>query len=96
MYKKTTIDKIGNKTSKVKTFGSDKERISVLLGILAECRKLPPLIIFRGKPNGTIEKNLKKNRLVMDKKIFIVCQDNSWVNESIFLYVFKSNIIQKF
>ena len=60
MYNKTTIDKIGNKTIKVKTFGSDIERISVLLGILADGEKLPPLIVFQGKPNGTIEKNLKK------------------------------------
>ena len=60
MYNKTTIDKIGNKIIKVKTFGSDKERISVLLGIIPDGEKLPPLIVFQGKPNGTIKKNLKK------------------------------------
>jgi transposase len=68
MYNKTTIDKIWNKTIKVKTFGSDKERISVLLGILADWEKLPPLIVFQGKPNGTIEKNLKKINWLWIKK----------------------------
>ena len=48
MYNKITIDKIDNKTIKVKTFGSDKDRISVLLVILANSHKLPPLIFFKG------------------------------------------------
>ena len=30
----------------------------------------------------------------MDKKIFIVCQDNSWVNESIF-YMYLNQILFK-
>lgn len=68
MYNKTTINKINNKTIKVKTFGSDKERISVLLGILADGHKLPPLIVFQGKPSGIIENNLKKINLLLIKK----------------------------
>lgn len=47
MYNKTTIDKIGNKTIKVKTFGSDKERISVLLGILADGKNYHHWLYFK-------------------------------------------------
>jgi hypothetical protein len=61
MYNKTTIDKIWNKTIKVKTFGSDKERISVLLGILADWEKLPNESIFYMYLNHILFKRSEKN-----------------------------------
>ena len=56
----TTIAKIGEKNVNIRTFGKDKMRISVVLTILADGSKLPPLLIFKGKSNGPKEKNYKK------------------------------------
>ena len=56
----TTVQKIGEKSVKVRTFGKDKVRISAVLAILANWFKLPPLLIFRGKTGGPKEKNYRK------------------------------------
>ena len=56
MYQKITA-KIGDKTVTLKTFGYEKIRISVLLGILANGNKLPPVIIFKGEKGKIKEKN---------------------------------------
>ena len=60
MYNNYTVSKIGEKTGKVKNFGYEKDKVSALLYIMANGKKLPPLIVFKGKPEGTIFKNLKK------------------------------------
>ena len=67
MYNNYTVSKIGEKTVKVKNFGYEKDRISVVLCITSNGKKLPPLIVFKGKPEGTIFKNLKKT--ISRKKI---------------------------
>ena len=52
MIENTTVEKIGSRTIKVKSFGNEKSRISCLLCITGGGIKLPPLIVFKGKPNG--------------------------------------------
>ena len=39
------------------TFGSENVRISVILGITGIGKKSPPVLIFKAKPSGTLEKN---------------------------------------
>ena len=53
-------------------------RITVILGITAIGTKLPPYIIFKGKHNAIIQKNLEKLDLVINRKAFIVCNLNAW------------------
>ena len=48
----------GAKDISIITFGGKKVRISVLLGITGNGKKLPPLLIFKVKPFGTLEKKL--------------------------------------
>ena len=50
MIENTAVEKIGSRTIKVKSFG--KSRISCLLYITGGGIKLPPLIFFKGKPDG--------------------------------------------
>ena len=47
----TTFSKIGEKSVKVLTFGGERVRVSLILSILADGEKLPPLIIFKGTKN---------------------------------------------
>ena len=84
MYNNYTVSKIGEKTVKVNNFGYEKDTVSVLLFTTANGKKLPPLIVFKGNPEGTIFKNLQKNQLVEKNKLFIASQPNSWVTEEIF------------
>ena len=47
MYQNKTIAKIGDKKVNVKTFGCEKMRISIILKILANGDKIPPLIVLK-------------------------------------------------
>ena len=40
--------------------------------------KLPPLLIFKGVPNGNISKEIKKNKYVKQHKIYVECNSNAW------------------
>ena len=59
---KKNIVKKGGKTIIIKTQQKDKFCLTVLLTITADESKLPPFLIFKGKPNGTIEKELSKDK----------------------------------
>ena len=84
MSSNTTIEKIGNKSVTIKTFGSERTRLSLLLAINANGGKLKPLIVFRGKFNSTKQNRLNKNLHVAKKELYVVCQENSWVTKEIF------------
>lgn len=86
MVGKTTIAKIGERNINIRTFGSERSRISVILCISASGSKLPPLLIFKGKKGGYIEDELKKNPNVKAQKIHVLCQENSWADSDIFNY----------
>ena len=58
---KSTITKICTQKVTVKNFNKDKLRIIVLLSILSDGTKLPPLIIFKGEINKSKEKRLQNN-----------------------------------
>ena len=55
-----TIAKRGKKTILIKTQNQEKVRISIILTISADGDKLKPLIIFKGKTGGLIEKIYRK------------------------------------
>ena len=84
MVGKATIVKIGERNINIRTFGSERSRISVILCISASRSKLPPLLIFKGKKRGYIEDKLKKNPNVKAQKIHVLCQENSWADSNIF------------
>ena len=81
----TILEKIGEKTIKIRTFGKSKQRISCILCILSNGERLPPMLVFKGVPDGTLENRLKKITDVKNNKIFISCQKNSWVDASTFI-----------
>ena len=85
MPEKKTIELKGTKKVEINTFGHDKERISVLLAIAGNGNKLPPLLIYKGKEGKFLENKLQKVKEVLDKKILVACQENSWCDQDIFL-----------
>ena len=79
-FKGFTIEKNGQKTIKIHTFGKTKERISCILCIFGYVMKAPPMLVFKGVPENHLEKNLNKLKVVLEKKIYVTCQLNAWVD----------------
>ena len=52
---KTSVEKIGEKSVNVTTFGSERSKISLILSIFLNGEKLSPLVVFKGKKNAYIE-----------------------------------------
>lgn len=67
----------------IKTQNQQKCRISLILGIAADGSKLKPLIIFKGKIGGIIEKILLQNKYVLSGKCLISVNQNAWATDSI-------------
>ena len=91
MVPKKKIAKRGKKTILIKTQNQEKVRISIILTISADGDKLKPLIIFKGKTGGLIEKNLSKNLYIIANKYVICVNQNAWATDSI-IKVWFNNI----
>ena len=83
MSPKRTINEKGDNTIMIKTLGQEKQRITILLSVSDEGDKLAPLVVFKGKPNGKICKNLNNNLYVKQKYLFVRCNANGWCTKSI-------------
>lgn len=79
-----TIAKIGEKEIRVKSFNMEQHRFSLVLCILGNGSKLPPMIAFKGKSGAILEKRLQN--FVKDKKfnIKIACKEHAWVDKVLF------------
>ena len=53
--KNSTIDLIGKKNIEIEKFGREQYRITIILSIAGDGKKLPPLLILKGQPGKTIE-----------------------------------------
>jgi hypothetical protein len=53
----TTVNKKGAKTASIRSSGQST-RCTAVLAVAADGTKLPPMVIFKAVPGGTIEKNL--------------------------------------
>ena len=69
----TAIEKKGTNNIEVYTFGGEKVRISLILGVSGNGYKLPPVLIFKAKKDGRLKKTLNELELVRQKKIYIYC-----------------------
>lgn len=71
----TTIETVGVKSVPLKTTGHEKERVTVCLTAMADGRKLPPLLIFKGKRMPNELKNVTG--------AVIELSPNGWMNEQV-------------
>ena len=51
--------------------------------IAADGSKLKPLIIFKWKIGGLIEKSLLKNKYILSEKCLVSVNQNAWAKDSI-------------
>ena len=59
-----------------------KVHVTAILCITADATKFPPMLVFKGQPEGRVENN-KKHPQVQSQKIFAYCQRKDWNNETI-------------
>ena len=83
---KTTVSKIGDKSVTIRSFGSDKTRLTLILCISSKGQKLPPLVIFKGVKDAIKEKKLKEYINYKKYKIFALCKENAWADKEIYFY----------
>ena len=50
-----TIVRIGSKEVVIKNHGQEKVHITTILCIITDCTKLPPMLVFKGQPEGRVE-----------------------------------------
>jgi len=76
---KTLADK-GSRTVSVRTSGSSN-RCTVLLGVTLSGEKLPPFIMFKGKPNSPISRKwTTRGNLYPPTSVYTV-RDRAWIDE---------------
>lgn len=79
-----TIDVTGNKGVIISTHGNEKKRISVLLSITGDGKKLEPYLVFKIKTGKNFDKNIQTNANIVKGDIYITTQKNSWVTAKLF------------
>lgn len=94
----TTIDLVGNKNIEIETSGRSHYRVTVILSILGDGTKLPPLIILKAEPLKYIETTFKKLDYIKNNNILILCQKDGWCLQAYFknrlrIYIFHIKII---
>jgi len=79
MVSRTTLSPIGARTVHVRTSTSSTMRATVSVCISASGRMLPPLIIFKGRPNGRIQREF----IGYNQGAFYAVQDHAWMDERV-------------
>ena len=70
-----SIVKKGTKSLVIRTSGSEKIHLTVVLGVMADGNILPPMIIFKGKTDRTIRD------LVVPEGFLVTTQEKAWMDE---------------
>ena len=83
MIPNKTIAQKGGKSITIKSYEQEKFCISVILAIKSNGSKLASYLIFKVKPNGKTEKELKKDKYVLSKKCYVACNINAWPTNEI-------------
>ena len=78
-----TIAQKGKKSVTIRSSGSEKRHITVVLAVTADGGILPPMIIFKGKTDRTIK------NLVVPTGFVVATQEKAWMDEELMLIWLK-------
>ena len=79
----TTLEFTRKKNVDILSSGLYRYRVSVILAVVGNGFKLPPLLILKGEPGKTIEKELRGLPYVRYKSMLIYCQSDGWCSSYI-------------
>jgi len=82
MHPKKTIEKKGKRIVNLRKSTGDTKRATFAMCVTASGRKLKPLLVFKGKPNGRIAKT---EFPTFSNEIEYACQDSAWMDEGVML-----------
>ena len=68
----TTIYFVGKKSIEIETNGRSKYRITIILSVAGDGKKLPPFVILKGEPGKYSENTLNKLDFVSTKICFVL------------------------
>jgi hypothetical protein len=77
-----TLEVVGRRTVHVRKSTCDTKRATFAMTITASGKVLNPMLIFKGKPGGKIE---KLEFPTFPSKVLYACQDNAWMDEGVML-----------
>ena len=87
----TTIEKKGTNNIEVSIFGGEKGRISLILGVSGNGYKLPPVLIFKAKKDGRLEKTLHEFDELNKRKFIYIAKKMPGL-----IIIFSKNGLMKF
>lgn len=76
-----TLNEKGVKTVHGKSIKTSLDRITCMLTVCADGTKLPPLLIFKAKPGGSVEKEFTQ----FPNECKYAVQENAWTDERVML-----------
>jgi hypothetical protein len=79
-----TLNQKGAKTINSRAPKCNMGRITAFLTVCADGTKLPPLLVFKGKPGGQIEREFVKESYPPECKYIV--QQNAWTDERVMLF----------
>ena len=85
LFQNKKVDFKRGKDIDIITFGNEKVRISVLLGITDKGKKISSVLIFKAKPYGKLEKKLNQINIVKGWKFLVFWKEKSWWVTEIFI-----------
>ena len=78
-------EKVADSVVKIRIFGKAKQRLSCMLCIYADGHRAPPMLVFKGLPDDSLEKRLSNLKVVKENKVFVVCQQDPWFDDNTFI-----------
>ena len=72
-----TLELVGQRTIHIRKSTSDTKRVTCTMTVSASGRVLTPLLVFKGAPNGRIERN---EFVSYPDDAEYVCQSNAWMD----------------
>jgi hypothetical protein len=73
----------GERVTRGETTGASKKRLTVLLCCAASGRKLPPLLVFKGTPTGTLARALDNDGGGYPAGVVVCYQPNAWCDRDV-------------
>lgn len=81
MHPKRTLDLVGARTINCRKTANSTARVTVSLAVSANGDKLKPMLIFKGKPEGTIART-EIPTFETRNELLLCCQENAWQDEA--------------
>lgn len=82
---KSTVDLRGAKSIASRKSTLPTSRITALLAVCSTGDKLPPLLVFKGRPGGRVHREVRRLAADFSNQVACTVQANAWTNEAVMI-----------